>query len=185
MKQAISGTVLYLILIIPPVVSFLESMMILHMLVQLPLLILSGWLIGKVMITKYKSLFNKWNKDGVPGIMLVVFITIYWMLPRSLDEALTITVVELFKFVSLPLLVGISLRDSWGKLQSLGKSFIYLNYLSMFGFMAWLYIDTPIQICNNYLEIQQRVLGWGFLVLTAAMALYIIQMVFTDHSEST
>jgi hypothetical protein len=182
MKQAGIGIFLYGLLLIPPIRIYIESIMLLHMLVQLPLLIVVGWLFGKVLISKFPSFFSNWNTNGIPGIIIVVFITMYWMLPRTLDEAVTIPYMEIFKFTSLPL-VGLCIRDSWQKLQTLGKSFIYLNYLSMFGLMAWLYIDSPIQICNNYLETQQKVLGWGFLVITIWMVLYLLQAVFTDQSD--
>jgi len=182
MKQPGFGVIILGLLILPPIKDYLESYMLLHMLVQLPLLILSGWLIGK--ITEHKSInfLGIWNTNGVPGIILFVFITMYWMLPRALDEAVTISYIEIFKFVSLPL-AGFFLRDSWEKIQALGRGFIFLNYLSMFGLMAWLYIDSPIQICNNYLETQQKALGWGFLIITIGMVLYILQAVFTDHAE--
>lgn len=54
----------------------------------------------------------------------------------------------------------------------------------MFALMGWLYVDSPIQLCNNYLEIEQQVLGGGFLLITGLMILYIIQVAFTDRSES-
>lgn len=184
MKQTGLGIILYSILVIPPVRDYLESIMVTHMLIQLPLLITVGWLIGRAIIKKWTSFFTNWNTNGIPGITFVVFITMYWMLPRVLDESLTIGNIELFKFISLPI-VGLILRDSWQKIQSLGKSFIFLNYLSMFGLMAWLYIDSPIQICNNYLDTEQKMLGWGFLVITIWMILYLLQAVFTDHSENT
>ncbi|WP_164216633.1 hypothetical protein [Virgibacillus sp. YIM 98842] len=183
MKQFIAGIILYVILLIPPVLTFMESIMVTHMLLQIPLLILAGWLMGKAVIAKYNSFFEKWNANGVPGITLVFIVTMYWMLPRAMDEALLFWPMEIFKLVGLPLLVGIPLRDSWHKLKGVGQSFIYLNYLPMFGLMAWLYIDTPIQICNSYLESEQRTLGWALFIITAAMVLYIIQHVFTDHSE--
>ena len=183
MRQTISGIVLFGVLLIPPVRTYLESIMILHMLVQLPLLILAGWLAGKAVINRYNHFFDKYNGNGVPGIILVIIITMYWMLPRAMDETLVFHYLEIFKYAGLPLLVGIPLRDSWNKLKSVGKSFVYLNYLPMFGLMAWLYIDIPVQVCNNYLEAEQKVLGWGFLIITAFMVLYIIQYVFTDHSE--
>ena len=182
MKQAGIGVILYGLLLILPVKTYLESIMLLHMLLQLPLLILAGWFIGGILIRKSHTFFTTWNTDGVPGMILVVFITMYWMLPRVLDEAVTTYSIELFKFISLPL-AGLFLRDSWNKMQTLGKSFIFLNYLSMFALMAWLYIDSPIQICNNYLETQQKALGWGFLVITIWMILYLLQAVFTDQSE--
>ncbi|GAB3802795.1 hypothetical protein [Virgibacillus kimchii] len=183
MRQFIAGVILYTVLLIPPVLHFLESMMYTHMLVQIPLLIVAGWMMGKVVMEKGKPFFDKWNANGVPGITLTIVVTMYWMLPRAMDEALMYWPVEVFKLVGLPLLAGIPLRDSWKKLRAVGQSFVYLNYLPMFGLMAWLYIDTPIQVCNSYLESEQRVLGWGFFIITAAMVLFIIQYVFTDHSE--
>lgn len=95
----------------------------------------------------------------------------------------TYPAVELFKFISLPI-VGILLADSWKKILLIGRSFVFLNYLSMFGLMAWLYIDAPIQICNNYLVAEQKALGWGFAIITAAMVLFTLQYVFIDHSEN-
>lgn len=182
MRQAIFGMVLYVILVIPPVILFLESIMILHMLVQMPLLILVGYLLGKRILEKYKTFFDKWNMTGIAGIMIVLFVTTYWMMPRAMDESLSIWYIELFKFISLPV-AGLFFRDSWQKMQILGKAFLFLNYISMFGMMAWLYIDSPIQVCNNYLEIEQKALGWGFLVITVGMILYIVQLTFTDQSE--
>lgn len=178
------GMVLFCVMIIPPITGFLESTMFLHMLVQLPLLIFSGWLMGKEILKKFSSFFDKWNANGVPGIIMVLCITTYWMLPRALDDALTVWYVELFKFISLPFLGGLLFRESWNKLQTIGKSFVYLNYLPMFGLMAWLYMDLPIQLCNNYLEYEQKSVGWGFLVLTMSMVLYFVQLVFTDQSET-
>ncbi|SHF88794.1 hypothetical protein [Ornithinibacillus halophilus] len=182
MRQIFVGILLYAILVLPPIRLYLESIMVTHMLVQLPLLIFTGWLISKYIVGKYRSFFSKWNTYGVPGIIFVAIVTTYWMIPRTLDEALTMNIMEIFKFISLPI-VGLLIRDSWKKLEGIGKSFIYLNYLSMFGLMAWLYIDSPIQICNNYLETEQKILGWGMLVITACMIFYFIQYVFTDHTE--
>ncbi|RKQ34678.1 hypothetical protein [Oceanobacillus halophilus] len=176
------GIVLFVLLLLPPIRLGMESIMIVHMLIQLPLLILAGWLTGDVVVRKFYDVWDRWNGNGIPGIILVFFITLFWMFPRTLDEALTYNSMEFLKFISLPF-VGLLLRGSWEKLHTLGKTFIYLNYLSMFGLFAWLYIDSPIQICNNYLETQQKVLGWGMLFITVLMILSIIHYVFTDHSK--
>lgn len=180
--QAKLGLALYIIMAFPFISNYLESIMIVHMLIQLPLLILSGWLLGSFIITKGISFFSKWNENGLPGIIICVFVTTYWMFPRAMDESLTLWMVELLKFISLPL-VGLLLRDSWTKIKVIGKSFVFLNYLSMFALMGWLYIDSPIQLCNNYLETEQKLLGGGFLFITGLMLLYVIQIAFTDQSE--
>lgn len=179
-KPLYIGALLYLILIIPPIRSYMESIMIIHMLIQLPLLMVVGWFLGKYIVYKAPKVFHAINENGVPGIILIVAITMYWMLPRTLDEALTLPQYEVFKFISLPL-AGLLLADSWAKMKEVGQIFIYLNYLSMFALMGWLYLDSPIQICNNYLIMQQKTLGWGFIFITASMIVYVLQYVFTDH----
>jgi hypothetical protein len=180
-KPLVIGSLILLILIIPPIRIYMESIMIIHMLVQLPLLIVVGWFIGEFLLEKAPRVFELLNDNGVPGIIVFVAITMFWMLPRTLDEALTFPLYELFKFISLPL-VGILLVDSWRKIKVFGRVFIFLNYLSMFGLMGWLYLDSPIQICNNYLLAQQKILGWGFIFITALMVMYVLQYVFTDHT---
>src|SRR5690625_5875788 len=86
-----------------------------HMLVQMPLLIVSGYLMGQLITNKYKRFFSAYNENGIPGILLVYFITMYWMIPRAMDEAIMLHTAETFKFISLPFLVGIFLYDSWPK----------------------------------------------------------------------
>lgn len=184
MKQAKYGFLIYLFLMIPLIAIKLEEIMLTHMLVQLPLLIVAGSLMARYFQIKFPRFFKKWNRNGIPGIILFIIITTYWMIPRVMDETLMLNSVEIFKYVSLPFLAGIPLRDSWEKLGVTGKTFVMINYISMFGLMGWFYIDSPIQICNNYLKIEQQQLGWGFLIITATMIIYILQAVFIDQSRN-
>src|SRR4051794_22840045 len=101
MKQGLYGLVLLVVLALPPVANFLESVMIIHMHMQMPLLVISGFLMSKFFQLKFPKVFGKWNENGVPGILLFAIIMVYWMLPRAMDEALTEWAVELWKFVSL------------------------------------------------------------------------------------
>ncbi|MUV38552.1 hypothetical protein JNUCC1_02406 [Lentibacillus sp. JNUCC-1] len=183
MKQLWMGFLMYMILILPFVSDWMEARMIVHMLLQMPLLIVAGYWMGKGIIPHTRRFWVKWNAAGGPGILVFVFITMYWMLPRAMDEALVLSHVEWFKFISLPI-AGICLFDSWKKSSGIIKSFVFLNYLSMFALMGWLYIDSPIQLCNNYLETQQRLLGWGFVLITALMVVYLLQIVFVDQGEA-
>ncbi|HLS35771.1 MAG TPA: hypothetical protein VK061_06010 [Bacillota bacterium] len=177
------GLSLYVILLLPPIVTLLEKWMATHMLVQMPLLIVSGYLMGQLITNKYKRFFSAYNENGIPGILLVYFITMYWMIPRAMDEAIMLHTAETFKFISLPFLVGIFLYDSWPKLSEVAKSFLAFNYIPMFGIMAWLYIDSPIPICNNYLETEQKLLGWGFFIITLLMLLYVLRYAFVDQRK--
>lgn len=183
MKKAIFGFILYGVLLFPPVIALLEKWMLTHMLVQMVLLIVVGLLIGEWVTNKWRTFFSKWNRNGIPGIILVFIVSMYWMVPRTMDEALLGGTVEIFKFISLPFLVGLVLYDSWRKLSALIKAIVIFNYIPMFGMMAWLYIDSPIQICNNYLETEQQMLGWGFFILMLIMLLHILQTVFVDSHD--
>ncbi|HLR79367.1 MAG TPA: hypothetical protein VK119_02140 [Bacillota bacterium] len=183
MKQAIYGLVLYVFLMLPPVITLSESIMSIHMHVQMPLLGIAGMLMTPFLQQRFPYIFKKWNKNGIPGIILFMIIVIYWLIPRTMDEALTMSTVEVFKFVSWPFLAGVPLRDSWRKLSIRGRSIVFVSISILFGLMAWLYIASPNQLCNNYLIIEQRALGWGFLFIAASILIYYIQTKFIDQSQ--
>nr|WP_202925699.1 hypothetical protein [Virgibacillus sp. MSP4-1] len=183
MKQSVYGFIMFMVLILPPVAYLLESIMIVHMHMQMPLLVISGFLMAPFFFKHLPSVFEKWNHNGVPGILLVVVIWSFWMIPRSMDEALTIQAVEIFKFISLPFLVGVPLRDSWKKLKPAGQNLTYLFFTFMLFVMAWIYISADEQICNNYLEVEQKTLGWGSLALAICLIIYVVQVMFLNKPE--
>lgn len=157
--------------------------MAIHMHMQMPLFVISGMLMGKFFQSRFGSFFEKWNQNGVPGIILFSIIMLYWMLPRTMDEALTSWGVEFFKFVSLPFLAGVPLRDSWKKLSSTGKNIIIVSFTILFFAMGWLYIGSPVQLCNNYLLIEQITLGWAFLTTAIGMTIYLGYTFFIDPTD--
>ncbi|WP_226034806.1 hypothetical protein [Aquibacillus saliphilus] len=183
MKLAKYGLVLYLFLALPPVANLLESIMIVHMHMQMPLLIASGFLMGRFFQLKFPRFFEKWNSNGVPGIILFIIVWSYWMIPRAMDEAITIQAVEIFKFISLPLLAGVPLRDSWKKLASVGKDITFVYFILMFLIMGWIYIGSESQVCNNYLLVEQKTVGFGSLAIAACIIIYLLQLIFIDQSE--
>ncbi|WP_171046385.1 hypothetical protein [Lentibacillus cibarius] len=180
MKQSFYGMLLFIFLVLPPVATIMESIMIVHMHMQMTLLVISGLLMGRFFQLKFPQFFSKWNHNGIPGILLFAVIWSYWMVPRAMDEALTIQMVELFKFVSLPFLAGVPLRDSWKKIGSVGQKVVFGFLIIVFSVMAWLYIGADSQICNNYLQVEQQTLGWGSLFIGALLLVYVIQLFFID-----
>jgi hypothetical protein len=180
MKQSFYGLVLLMILALPPVANLLESIMIVHMHMQMPLLVIAGFFMARFLQIRLPSFFDKWNSNGVPGIILFVIISVYWMIPRTMDEALTLQSVELFKFISLPFLAGVPLRDSWKKLNSCGKNVVFISFTIMYALVGWLYVYAPVQLCNNYLLVEQITLGWGFLTTALCMVIYLLYITFTD-----
>jgi hypothetical protein len=182
MNQAFYGLLLFGFLIIPPVAQFMESVMVIHMHMQMPMLVIAGLLMSRFFQIRFPEFFEKWNQKGVPGIILFVIIICFWMLPRTMDEALTLHHVEIFKFISLPFLAGVSLRDSWMKLGSTGRNGIITGFTILFIGMGWLYINSPVQLCNNYLLIEQITLGWGFVTTAIALIIYLIYAFCIDPS---
>jgi hypothetical protein len=181
-NQSFYGLLLWIFLVTPPVAKFMESVMVIHMHMQMPMLVIAGMLMARFFQKRFPGFFGKWNSYGVPGITLFVVIMVYWMLPRTMDEALTSNLVEGFKFISLPFLAGISLRDSWRKLNPFGKNMIIISFTVLFISLGWLYIWSPVQLCNNYLVIEQVTLGWGFLTTAIGMVVYLGYNFFIDPS---
>ncbi|MCA1031159.1 hypothetical protein LCL95_09005 [Bacillus timonensis] len=183
MNQSTFGFLLFLFLLIPPVASFMESIMVIHMHMQMPMLVIAGVLIGPFFQTRFPHFFRKWNENGVPGSLLFLIIIVYWTIPRTMDEALTVQSVEIFKFISLPFLAGIPLRDSWGKLSRKWKNAVILFFTVKSILMGWLYIYSNEQLCNNYLLIEQLTLGWSFIVTAIALIVYLGYQFVVDHEK--
>lgn len=83
MTQPFIGMLLFIFLIIPPIARFFESIMILHMHMQMPLFILSGFLMYPFLREK-APIFLEWNKNGKPGLLLFLLIIVYWTIPRTM-----------------------------------------------------------------------------------------------------
>lgn len=183
MDQFRIGLALFIFLAIPPVATFMESVMVMHMHMQMPMLIIAGLLMAPLFQQRFPYFFEKWNENGLPGILLFIIIMGYWLLPRTMDEALTLQSVEVFKFISLPFLAGVPLRDSWKKLSNFGKNAVIMFFTVVFLGMGLLYTLAPEQLCNNYLLIEQIALGWAFLLTAVGMAVYLLYVAFVDPSE--
>ncbi|GGK07260.1 hypothetical protein GCM10007063_32200 [Lentibacillus kapialis] len=183
MKQAFYGLLLFIFLALPPVADVMESIMIIHMHMQMTLLLISGFLMGRFFQLQFPNFFRKWNTNGIPGILLFMIIWSFWMIPRLMDEALAIQTIEIFKFISLPFLAGVALRDSWAKIGTVGQKLVFTFFIIMFAIMAWIYIGADSQLCNNYLLVEQQTVGWGSLFFGAFLLFYVLQLLFLDHSQ--
>lgn len=182
MRQSMIGLGLLIFLALPPIRTILESIMIVHMHMQMPLIIVAGWFLARYLQIRFSEFFQKWNANGIPGILLFVIIFSYWMIPRTMDEALTSSAMEMFKFISLSFLAGVPLRDSWPKIGEAVKYALYVMFTLLFFGMGWLYIGSPVQLCNNYLLIEQVTLGWGFVTMAICLLIYLIYVTFADRS---
>lgn len=181
MKQSVYGLLLYVALMIPPAARLMESIMVVHMHMQMPLLVIAGFFMARALQMRFPRFFDRWNAGGMPGILLFAIVIAYWMLPRTMDEALTATSMEVFKFVSLPFLAGIPLRDSWQRLGRTGKNVTIGVFTLLFYATGGAYLGAPEQLCNSYLVVEQIALGWAFLLTAFAMTVYLLYVAFVDR----
>jgi len=186
MKSFIYGLLIFIFLALPPVASLAESIMTIHMDMQMPLLAGAGMLMTPFLQRKLPRFFAKWNRDGVPGILLALIVIGYWLIPRAMDDALMSVPVEMFKFISWPLLVGVPLMDGWKKLPNAWENITFITLSVVYVIMAFIYLLAPEQLCNNYLIVEQRTLGWSFLFIALCIALYfILSLFYEDTSNET
>ncbi|MGE5546830.1 MAG: dicarboxylate transporter/tellurite-resistance protein TehA [Solirubrobacterales bacterium] len=167
------GGALAAFLMIPAVARALEETLAAHMLVQIPLLILAGGLLGVGLLgmglpERRPGWLGRLNDTGAPGMVLAIAMLICWMLPRALDGALFHWQVEVVKFVSVPA-IGALVVVSWPRLGFVARNFVILNGISMFVAEGWLYFIAPVRLCSAYLIDDQATVGSAFLGVAGAL----------------
>jgi hypothetical protein len=180
--RLVAGLVLAAAVMSPPIAGQLEASMVGHLVVQIPLLATAGWFVGRAVaatpIAAPSSVVQSVNGGGIPGLMLAAFAALFWMLPRSLDAALLYPAAEAAKFASVPLLVGLPLSLSWQRLAVLARAFVWANLVSMLAVLGWLYLVSPVRLCNSYLVSQQERLGSVLLTIAVGVGAYWIGHLF-------
>ena len=161
--------VLYLLLASPFARAALEATMSLHMLVQIPLLAALGIVAGRRLPERWQDSLLAAAGGAIPCVVLALFASSYWMLPRALDAALAEPLAEAAKFVSLPVLVGLPLALAWRRLSAIGRGFVWTNFISMLAVLGWLYIAAPVRVCNSYLVDEQGNAGWLMVKLAVLL----------------
>lgn len=178
------GVALLCLLAAPPLRETLERDMVRHMLMQIPLLAVAGWLLVPVGAWS-RNFMAAWDRHGITGILTANLAAAYWMLPRSLDNAIVSPAFEIAKFTSLPLLVGVPIRCCWPRLPMLGKGFVVTNAVSMLGIVGWLYLAAPVRVCVFYRTDQQDAVGRSLLCLAGVISLVVLLDAFVgsrrDH----
>lgn len=160
---------LYLFMAIPAVRAALEETMIGHMLVQIPMLVAIGMLACRLLPGRWQRALLNAAGGAIPCVLLAVFASSYWMLPRALDAALANPLAEAAKFLSLPVLVGLPMALAWKQLSAIGRGLVLTNYSSMLAVLGWLYVAAPLRVCNNYLVDQQADAGWLMVKLAVLL----------------
>lgn len=158
----------------------LTALMSLHMLVQIPLLILAGLFAEQAARPHLQlstseashSQRRSWsfNEYGVPGLLLVSLVGAAWMIPKALDDALVDWRVAAFKYVGLPVcgwILGASARNA----PLVIKLFFLGNFSWMSAIVGMIYLDQPVRLCNAYLLNDQEWAGRGLIILAIGLPL--------------
>lgn len=175
-----TGAFLWFVLALPDVRRLAEATMVRHMLIQLPLLALAGWLLGRG-IKGIDGSLSGWNHRGIAGLVLVSVTAAIWMIPLSLDAALQNSWVETAKFLSIPLLTGVPLALSWPIAGFIVRGVFLVESTATAFRLGWLFLASPQRLCSNYLLDDQQRLGQMLLALGAAGAAILIWKLIFGH----
>ncbi len=163
---------------ISPLTFLLESTMVSHVLIEIPLFIALGVMAGRCLQPLLQRLLTPVNGGGIPGILVASFGLAFWMIPRWLDASLSDPMIAAAKYASLVGLVGIPLAWSWSRLHPVARGVVKIEFLSMLLRLGWLYLISPDRFCNNYLLSDQVWLGRGFLLLGLVLSIAWLVPVF-------
>ena len=168
-----------------PLGSTLASTMVGHVLIQIPLLAAAGWILGKYLEPKIETRVRTWNAGGIPGVLLASCTVAFWMIPRWLDGAVTSTAIEVAKYGSVVLLVGVPLGWSWERLHPIARGVVKIEFLAMLFRLGWLYLISPERFCNNYVLTDQVWLGRGLVIVAVALCVtWLIPLFFGEFVQT-
>jgi hypothetical protein len=174
MRVLMAGALLPLLLAVPPLQRVLEASMTAQMLVQIPLLAIAGALLGRSLPRRTASRVALWNRGGVTGLIVVTFAAACWMLPLSLDAAKAGAAADCVKFLTVPLLIGLPLAVSWPHMSFVLRGVLLFEAMATLFRMGWLYLISPVRLCNSYGLSDQQRLGEWLLIAGAALLTWVV-----------
>lgn len=166
---ALFSTLVAIALSVPPLRSVIEQSMAWHMVFQMPLLVLGGWLATKALspILKLERLAT-FNAFGLTGFMAAQVVVAYWMLPLAIDRAVVLPLVDALKLVTL-FTSGMLLADAFKRAPTVLQLFFMGYWVSMMCWLGSYFVTTDLRLCNAYSLQSQINTGWGLLALGVAL----------------
>lgn len=179
--------VLPLMLFWPALRHTVEARMLLHMLLEFPLLLASGWALRHLCLrhgrapwlTRGLALLD-WR--GWTGATLVSLLAAIWMVPAALDLALLSTPVAAAKFAGWWF-------GGWvlaGSLQRMDPELLLFgagNLAWMMASAGLLYIDAPARLCVNYLQDDQQQTGIALVLAATVLGALALRQVLRSAPE--
>jgi hypothetical protein len=166
---ALGTSILAIAMSAPPLRALIEQSMTWHMVIQMPMLVLAGWLVMHAKINSTLSRWlEPWNRYGMTGFIVAQVIIAYWMLPLAIDKAVVQLDSDLLKLVTL-IVCGAMLRHSAERAPVVLQLFFVGYLVSMMSWLGLYFATTNLRLCNAYSLESQLVTGWG--VVTMAVTL--------------
>ena len=154
---------------IPPGRSLIEQSMAWHMVIQMPILFASGWFLMGGVWGFSKTSPGSWNQFGLTGFIAAQFIITYWMLPISIDRAVVMPQVDVFKLLSL-MVSGALIKTSISRSPAVLQLF-FVGYIVSMLITTGVYLaTTERRLCNAYSMESQLSAGYGVVALGIALA---------------
>lgn len=168
---ALASTAVAVMLSVPPLRSVIEQSMAWHMVFQMPLMVLGGWLAAGVLSPFFKlQRLASFNAFGLTGFMAAQVVVAYWMLPLAIDRAVVLPLVDALKLVTL-FTSGMLLADAFKRAPTVLQLFFIGYWVSMMCWLGSYFVTTDLRLCNAYSLQSQINTGWGLLALGAALGL--------------
>jgi hypothetical protein len=178
------AALLVLVLAAAPIRRRLEATMTAQMLVQIPLLAAAGWLLSCAVPARVLAMLERSNHRGITGLVLASTAAAFWMLPRSLDAATSEPLMTLAKYLSVPLLIGLPFALSWPRMGFIVRGVLLLEVVASSFRLGWLYLISPIRLCNNFALDDQRQLGGYLLAIGGGLLVWLASKLLWGRCES-
>jgi len=164
------------------ILSGLENSMLRNLFLSYPLIIYLGWLVGMTLAPKRSHrIIQTINMGGITGLIVASFALAFWMIPRWMDAAVSDTVIQIVKHTCLFFLVGLPLGYSWSSTNFIIRGFIKIELLGMLLRLGWVYVISPVRLCNNYSLNEQYIAGQAMIWLAVALAVYYVTPLFISQ----
>lgn len=153
------------------------------MLVQMPLLVLGGWLAAAHWPARLvPASIERISRFGLTGFIVSTLITAYWMIPATIDRAVVMPGTDAAKIVTL-WLCGAALRHSMVRAPLLVQLFFLGYTLPMMVWLGMYYATTDLRLCNAYSLESQFAAGQGLVVLASAAGALWLHGLWQQHKH--
>jgi hypothetical protein len=180
MALALSVLLVSVALSLPPARRLIEQSMVWHMAVQVPLLIVAGWLsagaLSKASAWRWTA---DWNRYGLTGLLAAEVVLAYWMLPSAIDRAVVSPLADMLKVMTL-LAGGALLQNAIPRAPAVLQLFVMGSAVPMAVWLGAYFATTDRRLCNAYTLDSQAAAGigiavWGLAVAAAWLAVLLRQ----------